>query len=103
MAPFSPFRASTRGEKLRWYREKTGREQFPLYSSLDSARHAPGGAWVQTIVLLCRKNDEYEIPAAAREGGGQIEQSRPGKERPFPALPALVLFFTRFLASTLAS
>jgi hypothetical protein len=41
MAPFSPFRASTRGERLRWYREKTGREQFPLYSPLDSARHAP--------------------------------------------------------------
>jgi hypothetical protein len=32
--------------------------------------------------------------------GGQIEQSRPGKERPFAAL---VLFFTRFLASSLAS
>ena len=54
-------------------------------------------------MLLCRKNDEYEIPAAARRGGGQIEQGRPGKERPFPALPDLILFFTRFLASTLAS
>ncbi len=32
--------------------------------------------------------------------GGQIEQSRPGKERPFVAL---VLFFARFLASSLAS
>ena len=32
--------------------------------------------------------------------GGQIEQSRPGKERPFDAL---ILFFTRFLASPLAS
>jgi hypothetical protein len=50
--------------------------------------------------VLCRKNDEYEIPAAARDGGGQIEQSRPGKERPFAAL---VLFFARFLASSLAS
>ena len=40
------------------------------------------------------------VPAAAQLGGGQIEQSRPGKERPFAAL---VLFFTRFLASTLAS
>jgi hypothetical protein len=48
---------------------------------------------------LCRKNDEYEIPAAARDGGGQIEQSRPGKERPFAAL---ILFFARFLASSLA-
>jgi hypothetical protein len=49
--------------------------------------------------LLCRKNDEYEIPAAARDGGGQIEQSRPGKERPFNAL---ILFFTCFFASPLA-
>jgi hypothetical protein len=32
--------------------------------------------------------------------GARFEQSRPGKERPFAAL---VLFFTRFLASTLAS
>jgi hypothetical protein len=33
-------------------------------------------------------------------GGGQIEQSRPGKERLFPAL---VLFFSRFLTRALAS
>jgi len=37
---------------------------------------------------------------AAQRGGGQIKQSRPGKERP---LVALVLFFARFLASSLAS
>ena len=42
---------------------------------------------------------EYEIPAATQLGGGQIEQSRPGKERLFAAL---VLFFPRFFASTLA-
>jgi hypothetical protein len=40
------------------------------------------------------------LPDAARDGGGQIEQSRPGKERPFAAL---VLFFARFFASSLAS
>ena len=50
-------------------------------------------------MLLCRKSDEYEIPGAARGGGGQIEQGRPGKERPFAAL---VLFFPRLFASTLA-
>ena len=66
---------------------------------LDSAHHAPGGAWAQTISLLCRKNDEYKIPAAARDAGGQIEQSRPGKERPYHAL---ILFFTCFFASPLA-
>ena len=32
--------------------------------------------------------------------GGQIEQSRPGKERP---CAALVLFFSRFFTRTLAS
>jgi len=36
----------------------------------------------------------------AQRGGGQIKQSRPGKERPFIAL---VLFFARFLTSSLAS
>ena len=41
---------------------------------------------------------------AAQNGGGQIERSRPGKERPLTALTLLrlVLFFTRFLASPLA-
>jgi len=51
--------------------------------------------------LRCRKNDEYERSLlAAQDGGGQIEQSRPGKERPSAAL---VLFLARFLASTFAS
>ena len=40
------------------------------------------------------------VPATTRPGGGQIEQSRPGKERPFPQL---VLFLTCLLASSLAS
>ena len=33
-------------------------------------------------------------------GGARFEQGRPGKERPFTAL---VLFFARFLTSSLAS
>jgi len=37
---------------------------------------------------------------AAQHGGGQIKQSRPGKERP---LVALILFFACFLTSPLAS
>ena len=40
------------------------------------------------------------IPAATQLGGGQIGQSRPGKERPFLKL---VLFLTCLLASSLAS
>ncbi len=51
------------------------------------------------FIALCRKNDEYELPAAARDGGGQIEQSRPGTERPFTAS---ILFFTCFFTSPLA-
>ena len=43
---------------------------------------------------------KYEIPVAAQSGGGQIKQSRPGKERPFTAL---VLFLARFLARPLTS
>jgi hypothetical protein len=49
---------------------------------------------------LCRKDEEYEIPDAARDGGG------PGRAEPpreGAALAALVLFFARFFASTLAS
>ena len=61
---------------------------------------AQEGRGYKPSCFLCRKNDEYEIPDAARDGGGQIEQSRPGQERPFAAL---VLFFARFFSSTLAS
>ena len=39
-------------------------------------------------------------PVSAQHGGGQIEQSRPGKERPFATS---VLFFARLLASSFAS
>ena len=58
------------------------------------------GAWVLTIKLICRKCDEYESPAAAPSGGGQIKRGRPGRGQPFAAL---VLFFARFLAGSLAS
>ena len=44
--------------------------------------------------------DEYEIPAAAQDGGGQIEQSRPGTER---LSPALILLFACFLSGALTS
>ena len=40
------------------------------------------------------------IPVAAQHGGGQIEQSRPGKERPFVAS---ILFFACLFAGSLAS
>ena len=40
------------------------------------------------------------VPAAAQLGGGQIEQSRPGKERLFPAL---ILFLACLFAGPLAS
>jgi hypothetical protein len=42
---------------------------------------------------------EYGIPAATQYGGGQIEQSRSGTERPFIAL---ILFFACFFSGALA-
>jgi hypothetical protein len=43
---------------------------------------------------------EYGFPCYAHRGGGQIEQGRPGKGRPFSAL---ILFLARLLAGPLAS
>jgi hypothetical protein len=83
MAPFSPFRASTRGEELRWYREKTGREQFPLYSPWTRPTTRPGGAWVQTIVLLCRKNDDMKSLLQLEEVGARSSRAAPGRSGPF--------------------
>lgn len=40
------------------------------------------------------------VPAAAQLGGGQIERSRPGKERP---VPALILFLACLFAGSLTS
>ncbi len=55
------------------------------------------------LAVLCRKNKRMMSMKSLLQletVGGQIEQSRPGKERPFAAL---ILFFARFLASSLAS
>jgi hypothetical protein len=76
----------------------------PLYCPLDSALHTQNGCGYN--VRECREETfEYEIPAATQCGGGQTEQSRPGKERPFTAITclALVLFFARLFARPLAS
>jgi hypothetical protein len=43
---------------------------------------------------------DYEIPAATQLGGGQIEQGRSGKVRPFVAL---ILFFACLLSGALPS
>jgi hypothetical protein len=42
---------------------------------------------------------KYGIPAATQNGGGQIEQSRSGTERPFNAL---ILFLACLLSGALA-
>jgi hypothetical protein len=79
---------------------------------LDSARHAAwNGAWVLTIVLmdagrLMNTNRvNYESSRLRlKHGGGQIEQSRPGKERLFlTSNPYSVLLFASLLAGSLAS
>ena len=53
---------------------------------------------LQTIVYA-GKNVDYGIPAATQHGGGQIEQSRSGTERPFIAL---ILFFACLFPGPLA-
>ena len=68
-----------------------------MYCPLDSARHAARtAAWVKTYRFMPGRN---EIPDATQYGGGQIEQSRSGKERPFNAL---ILFFACLLSGALA-
>jgi hypothetical protein len=86
MAPFSPFpRAHPRGKNCggrRKYRLSTS----PLVLPLDSARHAPGRSVVTNYRALMPEMMNMNDPLLQlNHGGGQIEQSRPGKERPFPA------------------
>jgi hypothetical protein len=101
MAPSARFRrAHPRGKNCGGEHRKTGRLLLPpllLPLGLGPPR-AGNGAWV-TERRLCRKNVDYEIPDAAQRGGGQIEQSRSGTERPFIAL---ILFFARFLSGAFA-
>ena len=85
MAPFSLFSTlPLAGKGLRWYGRKTG--------CLHPPRTAP---WTRPVTLLERSvGTNYRacyagelmnmnVPIAAQNGGDQIEQSRPGKERPF--------------------
>jgi len=51
------------------------------------------------LSLYAGKNVDYGIPDATQRGGGQIEQSRSGTERPFIAL---ILFFTCLFSGALA-
>jgi hypothetical protein len=107
MAPFSPFpRAQPRGKSC------GGSPKIQvLYCSpslpplgLGPPRTQDGRGY-KLSCLRCRKNDEYEIPCLQlKTAGARFEQSRPGTERPFTAFSsvALVLFFARFLTSSLA-
>ena len=67
---------------------------------MDSARHAPGTVRGYKLSIYAGKCFNHEIPAAAQHGGGQIEQSRSGTERPFIAL---ILFFACLFSGALAS
>jgi len=51
------------------------------------------------LSLYAGKIVDYGIPDATQRGGGQIEQSRSGTERPFIAL---ILFFTCLFSGALA-
>ncbi len=81
---------------------KTGRLLLPLlYCPMDSALPRAGnGAWVTNYRYMPGELLDNEVPAAAQQSGGPVEQSRSGTERPFPAL---ILFFTCFLACPFAS
>jgi len=60
------------------------------------------GAWAQTLTALCRKIIGLYEPSLLRLnlGGGQIERSRFGKKRPFPAsILFLACLFPRPFAS----
>ena len=101
MAPFSPFpRAHPRGKNCGGDTENTGCVQLPLLLPHGLGPPRTRTARGYFLSNMPGRNVQFEIPAATQLGGGQIEQSRPGKERPFTAL---ILFFTCFLARPLAS
>jgi hypothetical protein len=110
MAPFSPVPARHPRGKNCGGTEKTGCLHPPSYCPLDSARHVSwNGAWVLTIVLVdAGRLMSMNCPnCGSTWWGPDIEQSRPGKERPFliellRALTVSVLFFASFLAGSLA-
>src|SRR3974390_1799133 len=89
MAPFSPFpRAHSRGKNC----GGTPKTQVVYYSPSCAApwtRPATLAGWcvgTNYRSLRCREERTFmNVPNAAQHGGGQIEQSRPGKERLFAA------------------
>jgi hypothetical protein len=61
LAPFARFHGTPAAiRKLRWHEEKTGLSVSPLESPLDSALHAPEGAWVPQRSLMPEKRYDYE-------------------------------------------
>jgi hypothetical protein len=99
MAPSARFRAPTCGERTAGGTEIQVVYNSPSFTApLDSALpRSWNGAWVKAFVK-CRENMDYAVPAAAQLGGGQIEQSRSGTERPFTAS---ILFFACFFSGAL--
>ena len=102
MAPFSPFpRAHPRGRNCGGSPKIQVVYCSPSYSPWTRPATHPGGAWVQLIVLYMPEMISMNYPCCSSiRWGARFEQGRPGKERPSTAL---VLFFTRLFASTLAS
>ena len=101
MAPSARFRAPTCGERTAGGTEIQVVYNSPSFTApLDSARHAPGTVRGSRLSLNAGRIWIYAVPAAAQLGGGQIEQSRSGTERPFTAS---ILFFTCLFSGALTS
>jgi len=83
MAPFSPFpRARPRGKNCGGTAKKQVVKKLPLYSPLDSARHAPGGAWVQTIVLYAGRMVSMQSLVQLEKVGARSSRAAPGRSGP---------------------
>lgn len=101
MAPFSPSpRTHSRGKNCGGTPKIQVCVLLPLNCPWTRPTTPIGLAWVLLLKLAGNAGWCKRSLVAAQFGGGQIKQSRPGTERPFPAL---VLFFARLLASSLAS
>ncbi len=102
MAPSARFRrAHPRGKNCGGEHRRQVVSYSPLlYCPLDSARHALAHLRGLLNSVYAGEECRYEIPDAAQDGGGQIEQGRSGTERPFIAL---ILFFACLFSGALAS
>ena len=101
MAPFSPFpRARPRGKNCGGTAKKQVVKNSPCTAPWTRPATRQEGRGYKLSSFYAGRMMSIKSLLQLEKVGARFEQSRPGKEQPFAAL---VLFFTRFLASTLAS